>query len=92
MKTRTSNSVEDFRQLDEMLPSIEAAKKIAKLVDTTVGYLLEETEQADLFKDPLMLQRLNDINDLPEDDKRCILYTLDNLIQNVKAKKAFAVK
>jgi transcriptional regulator with XRE-family HTH domain len=40
---------------DEMQPSIEAAKKIAKLVDTTVGYLLSETEQENLFKDPDML-------------------------------------
>ncbi|MDP4210571.1 MAG: helix-turn-helix transcriptional regulator [Bacteroidota bacterium] len=88
----TSYSVIGKYERDEMLPSIEAAKKIAKLIDTTVGYLLKETEQANLFKDPVMLQRLNDINDLPEDDKHCILYTIDNLIQNVKAKKAFAVK
>jgi len=88
----TSYSVIGKYERDEMLPSIEAAKKIAKLVDTTVGYLLEETEQANLFRDPLMLQRFNDINDLPEEDKHCILYTIDNLLQNVKAKKAFAVK
>ena len=29
---------------DEMIPSIEAAKNIAKLLNTTVGYLLGETE------------------------------------------------
>ena len=44
-----------------MQPSIEAAKKIAKLIDTTVGYLLGETDQEDLFKDPEMLKRLNEI-------------------------------
>jgi len=46
---------------DEMIPSIEAAKKLAKILDTTVGYLLGETDQADLFKDPKMLQRFQDI-------------------------------
>lgn len=29
---------------DEMTPSIEVAKKLAKLPDTTVGYLLGENE------------------------------------------------
>jgi hypothetical protein len=32
-----------------MSPSIEAAKKIAQLVDTSISYLLDETEQANLF-------------------------------------------
>ena len=45
-----------------MLPSIKAAKKIARLVDTTVGYLLSETQEDNLFKDPKMLQRFQDIN------------------------------
>jgi hypothetical protein len=43
-----------------------------------------------VLKDPQMLKRLNEINDLPEDDKHCILYTIDGLLQNVKTKKAFA--
>ncbi len=49
-----------------MSPRIEATKKLAKILDTTVGYLSGETEQADLFKDPRTLQRLQDINKLPE--------------------------
>jgi transcriptional regulator with XRE-family HTH domain len=88
----TSYSVIGKYERDEMSPSIEAAKKIAKLIDTTVGYLLSDTEQENILKDPLMLHRLNEINELPEDDRHCILYTIDNLLQNVKAKKAFAVK
>jgi hypothetical protein len=72
-----------------MLPSIEAARKIAKLVDTTVGYLLGESSQTNVLKDPAMLQRLNEINELPDKDKDCILYTLDGLLQNVRTKKAF---
>lgn len=55
---------------DEMTPSIEVAKKIAGYLDTTVGYLLGETDEADLFKDADMLERLNDIVELPEKEKR----------------------
>jgi hypothetical protein len=58
-------------------------------LDTTVGYLLGETEDSELFKDPAMLERLKELSHLPEHDKNCILYALDGLLQNVKAKQAF---
>jgi hypothetical protein len=59
---------------------------IAKVLHITIGYLLGENEDADVFKDPVMLNRLKAINELPEKDKECILYTLDGLLQNYKAK------
>jgi transcriptional regulator with XRE-family HTH domain len=86
----TSTSVIGRYERDEMTPSIEVAKKIATLLNTTVGYLLGETEDDELFKDPGMLQRLKELSQLPNTDKEHILYTLDGLLQNVKAKKAFA--
>jgi hypothetical protein len=60
------------------------AKKLASILDTTVGYLLAENEQADLFKDKKMLQRLHDIINLPEKDKECILTTVDHFIRASK--------
>ena len=86
----TSYSVIGKYERDEMLPSIKAAQSIAKLVDTTVGYLLGETEQTNLLKDPSMLKRLNQISSLSDNDKHCILYTIDGLLQNVRTKQAFA--
>jgi len=74
---------------DEMLPSIKVAKSIAKLIDTTVGYLLGESEQTNVLKDSSMLQRLNQISNLSDNDKHCILYTLDGLLQNVRTQQAF---
>ncbi len=56
-----------------MNPSIDAAKKLAKILGTTVGYLLGENDEADLFKDPKMLQRFQDISVLPEKEKECLL-------------------
>jgi transcriptional regulator with XRE-family HTH domain len=44
-----------------MTPSIEVAKKIAKLLSTTVGYLLGETDEENILKDPELLKRLNEI-------------------------------
>lgn len=71
-------------------PTIDVVKNMAKALDTSVGYLLGENEDADLLKDTAMLDRLKQINNLPEYDKSCILYTLDGLLQNFKAKQAFA--
>jgi len=71
------------------MPSIKAAQSIAKLVDTTVGYLLGETEETNVLKDPTMLKRLNEISILPDDDKHCIIYAIDGLLQNVRTKQAF---
>jgi hypothetical protein len=67
-----------------MIPSIEAAKKLAKILDTSVGYLLGENEQADLFKDPAMLRRFQDIATLPEKEKECLLTTVDHFIKASK--------
>ena len=89
---KTSYTVIGKYERDEMLPSIEVAKKLAKLLDTTVGYLLGESKDVNILKDPVMLQRLNEINALPEKDKDCILYAIDGLLQNVRTKKAFATK
>ena len=67
---------------DEMKPSIETAKKLADglevSLDDLVGY-------GDLrILDKKTLQRLEDIDKLPEVDKQNIFYTLDNLIKAAK--------
>lgn len=71
---------------DEVKPTIDVVKKLADVLDTTVGYLLGETEERELLKGLSMLRRLNDIARFPEKDKACILYTLDAMINNVKLK------
>ena len=72
-----------------MLPSIEAAKKVAKLTDPTVGYLLGYSDDTNVLRDTAMLKRLNDINELPERDKNCVLYTIDHLLASVKTQAVY---
>ena len=88
---KTSTSVIGRYERDEMTPSVEAAKKIAKILNTTVGYLLGETEQEDLFKNPDMLKRLNEIDKMEKEDKNHILYLIDSLIKSVKLKNIAAL-
>ena len=76
---------------DEVKPSIDVVKKIAEVLDTTAGYLLGESNEKDALKDPLMLKRLNDINQLAERDKEHILYTIDGLLRDAKTRQAYSV-
>ena len=87
----TSTSVIGRYELDEMTSSIEAAREIAKILGTTVGYLLDETEQENLFKDPDMLKRLNEIEKMDKEDKNHILYAIDAFIKSVKLKNIVAL-
>ncbi len=82
----TYHSIIGKYERDEVKPTIDVVKRLANVLETTVGYLLGETEERELLKDPTMLRRLNDIAKFPEKDKSCILYTIDAMINNVKLK------
>lgn len=60
---------------DEIKPPVELGKKITQLLETTVDYLLGEVIEAEAFKDPIILKRLQNINTLADNDKLCILYS-----------------
>jgi len=81
---KTSHSVIGRYERDEMSPSIDAVKKMAATLDTTVGYLLGESNEGKTLKDTAMLKRLNDISALPDKDREHILYTIDGLIKSAK--------
>ena len=80
----TSYTVIGKYERDEMTPSIDVAKNLAKILDTTVGYLLGETEQANLFRDPKMLERFQDIISLPDKQKESLLLNIDHFIKASK--------
>jgi len=51
-----------------------------------VGNLLREIEQENLFKDPDMFKRLDDIEHLDKENKSHILSEIDGFIKAVKIK------
>ena len=71
---------------DEVKPSIDVVKKLADVLNTTVGYLLGETENKNALKDPTMLKRLNAITSFSEKEQEYILFTLDSMITAIKLK------
>jgi transcriptional regulator with XRE-family HTH domain len=85
----TSVSVISRYERDEMAPSIDTAKKLAALLNTSVGYLLGESENDNLLKDPKMMERLNEINNFNEEDKERAIFTLDAVIREIKNRKVY---
>ena len=86
----TSVSVISRYERDEMNPYIDTAKKLADLLDTTVGYLLGETEDDQLLKDPQMIRRLKDIKGFEEQEKNQVYFTLDAVIREIKNRRTYA--
>lgn len=69
---------------NEMKPNIETAKKIADALEVSLDYLVGEGDLKVL--DKLTIKRLEDIEKLPDEDRRNIFYTLDGLIKAAKLK------
>lgn len=65
-------------------------KKIASFLYTTAAYLLGEDQNQDLFKDPDMLRRLKEINNMPDEDKRHVLYNIDAVLRDFRTRQAYA--
>lgn len=80
----TTNSAIGKYERDLMVPSVQVASKLAQLLGTTVGYLLGETDEADLFKDKKMLDRVNAISLLPPKEREAIILVIDNFIKSVR--------
>ena len=85
----TSISVISRYERGEMTPSIANAKRLAELLDTTVGYLLGESEETDALKDPAMLKRLNAINSLPVKEKEALLLNIDAFLRDYKTRQSY---
>ncbi|WP_369049320.1 helix-turn-helix domain-containing protein [Tenacibaculum sp. UWU-22] len=85
-RINSHHSIVGKYERDEVKPTIDVVKKLADVLETTVGYLLGETEDRELLKAPSMMKRLNDIAKFSEQDKEHILYALDAMINNVKLK------
>ena len=72
---------------DEVKPSIEMASKIANELGISLDYLVGNT---DLLLDADIISKIQEIQQLPEEDRNHLFYLLENILQNVKAKQAFA--
>lgn len=71
----------------ETTPNIEMAAKLADALGVSVDYLIGKT---DVELDQSILDKVIAIQKLPEEDKNCIMYSLDGLIQHAKTRQAYS--
>ncbi|MAO63622.1 MAG: DNA-binding protein [Balneola sp.] len=62
----------------------DTTKKLADALEVSLDYLVGDRDLKVLDKQTL--QRLEDIQNLPEQDREHVFYTLDNLIKAAKFK------
>lgn len=72
---------------DEVKPSIEVAARIAQVLGVSLDYLVGNT---DMLLDADVIKKIQEIQNLPDKDRDHLFYVVDNILQNVKAKKAFS--
>ncbi len=83
----TSGTIVGRYERGEMTPSIEVARKLAEAFEVTVDFLVSEGNNG--VKDKAMLKRWQDLEALPQEDRDRIVYMIDGLIRDSKARQAY---
>ncbi len=72
---------------NEVLPSIDTANKLAEFLEVSLDYL---TGNTDVLLDTNTLNRILEVQQLPEDVKEKLFYFIDMTVRDYKAKKAYS--
>jgi len=83
----TSGDIIGRYERDEVKPSIEVASKIADVLEVSLDYLVGKIE---LELDKSIINRVVEIQKLPDEDKLCILKNLDAFLRDAKARLAYS--
>ncbi|MBK7000489.1 MAG: helix-turn-helix transcriptional regulator [Rhodoferax sp.] len=86
----TSGAIIGRYERAEMMPSIEVAKKLAQAFEVTLDYLVSPNDQPNLVQDKSMLERIRAINDLSGDERERLLYVVDGVLRDARARRAYA--
>jgi transcriptional regulator with XRE-family HTH domain len=88
-KIGTSGTIIGRYERGEMTPSIEVARKLADVFGVTVDSLVANRGGPDILKSPEMLARWEAIDELPDEDRQRILFVVDGLIRDARARQAY---
>ncbi len=69
-----------------MKPSIDTANKLAEFLEVSLDYL---TGNTDVLLDTNTLNRILEVQQLPDDVKDKLFYFIDMTVRDYKAKKAY---
>lgn len=83
----TKSPVVGRYERDEMKPSIDTANKLAEYLEVSLDYL---TGNTDVLLDTNTLNRILEVQQLPDDLKEKLFYFIDMTVRDYKAKKAYS--
>jgi transcriptional regulator with XRE-family HTH domain len=83
----TKSPVVGRYERDEMKPSIDTANRLAEFLEVSLDYL---TGNTDVLLDTNTLNRILEVQQLPEDVKEKLFYFIDMTVRDYKAKKAYS--
>lgn len=72
---------------DEMKPSIDAAAKMAEVLDVSLDYLVGKT---DVLVDGKVMNRIIEIQKLSPEEQKTVFSLLDAFLRDTKTRKAYA--
>ncbi len=88
-KVGTSATIIGRYERGDMTPSIEVARKLADVFNVTVDHLISDRDIPAILGDQEMLNRWQNLEELPPEDKDHIIYVVDGLIRDAKTRKAY---
>ena len=88
-KVGTSGPIIGRYERGEMTPSVQVARNLAEVLGVTLDFLCNEGGVPDVLQDKGMLDRLNALASVPGADREHILYVIDGLIRDAKARMTY---
>jgi len=89
-KVGTSGAIIGRYERAEITPSADVARRLAEAFGVTLDFLTSDKEMPRVLKDPSMLERWRSLDELPEADRDKILYVVDGLIRDARARQAYS--
>lgn len=86
----TSGDIIGRYERSDMTPSVEVARKLARVLGVTVDYLVGEHDLPQVLKDPAMLDRWKALEEIAPEDRDRILYMVDGLIRDARTRQSYA--
>ena len=86
----TSGAIIGRYERGEMSPSVEVAKKLADALEVTMDYLVANKALPTALHDKAMMERWQQVDALNSADKERILFVVDSLVRDAKARQAYS--
>ena len=83
----TSGDLIGRYERNEVTPSIEVASKIADALEVSLDFLVGKTDQE---LDTTILNRIIEIQKLSEEERKCLLFSVDAVLRDAKTRQAYS--